>query len=296
MNFFEKNDFELIKKWENTKYNKQKSEHVTAFNDLKKVYEKLGYWAANLNATIGSSFELSIRKNPVNQAAKFESYLWCKLVPQNTSKVRVAITPVITQNELVLKIDRIGDLKSREKDLFDDAVVATKNKKISYKWKLSDFDGTWDSCLLKSKAALAELAQEFSYFQNKVNRVGLVSSVIWNSNGWTADPTNEDMKHSKGFEHVEEYNMAMESLNFAHTKYKADAEGYYYGYSPQMNKLPSVKDIEIIVLISRDYDNKNKIVGYYKNPLIENFDKGKVIKGENIYKKVSSFKLQIKGR
>lgn len=295
MDFFTNADLDLMKKWENTKYEKQNVDHQAAFNNLKKVYEKLEYWATNLKGEFEDNFELSIRKSPTNQAQRFESYLWCKLLPIDTPKVRSAITLAITSEGLELKIDRIGDLNSSEKDRFESAMAEKADKKLSYRWRLSDFEDGWDSCNDKSRKALIEIKKEFSYVHNKVNRIGLVSSVIWNSNGWMGDPTDQDMKHAKGFENVELYSMAAESINFAHQKYKADSENYYYGFSPQMNKLPTIKDIEIIVLISRDLDGRNKIIGYYKSPIIENFEKDNIISGEEIYKKYrySNFKSKV---
>ena len=292
MDFFNKSDFYLLAKWSGEKYNKSKPDHETAYDELCKVYLKVETWMKHVKDQVGPEFNSSIRKNPINQATKFEEYLWSKIYLTSNKKSRIAITPTITSDhEFVLKIDLIGDPAAKEKEFYEKVKSSSKNE-AQYKWKLSDFDGTWENFFKVTQPAVTELKSIYTNFHNSVNRIGLVTAVVWNSNKWAGDPSEKDLEHAKGFEHVELYKITGEALNFAHKKYKSDSEGYYYGYSPQMNKLPSIREVETIIIISKDFEGKNQIIGYYDNPIIGEFDRAKLELNEDVYEKytASNFK------
>jgi hypothetical protein len=290
MDFFNSRDFDLLSNWAGKKYNNTLNDHKTAYEEISKIYLKVDYWMRHLAELLGSDFRPSILKKPTNQQNKFEHYLWGKIYPASQFKGRVAITTVITsEHKIELKIDLIGD-GVNERKFFERAKAQAGV--ISWSWNLQEFDGSWDSFFKKADAAALKLGGLIPEFNKRVNRIGIVASVVWNSSKWQGDPTAEDLNHGKGFENVEKYKIAGEALNFAHGKYQLDKEGYYYGYSPHLNRLPAIRELEIIVLISRDFEGKNVIVGYYKKPVIGEFDRSKLDLDEEVYERytASNFK------
>lgn len=100
--------------------------------------------------------------------------------------------------------------------------------------------------------------------------LGILTSIDWNSNSWNALPSEDDIKNSK-FSYVEENNLTHTYLNFGHTDFPSDNDGYFYGLLPQLwSKTPQSKDIQVIFIKSQNWhDKKMYIVGLYLFPLFE---------------------------
>lgn len=104
--------------------------------------------------------------------------------------------------------------------------------------------------------------------------IGILASVSWNSNGWTGSSTDKD-RSTSNFAHVKAANWTHEDLNFGHLKYPAEEDGYYIGYVPHFNRLPSKeesKNLEIVFLKSSDpVSLKTYVVGFYFLPVLGKF-------------------------
>ena len=99
---------------------------------------------------------------------------------------------------------------------------------------------------------------------------GILTSIDWNSNKWKALPTADDLQNSK-FGYVEENNITHTYLNFGHTDFASDDDGYFYGLLPQFwSKTPQSKNIRVIFIKSHNWrDKKTYIVGLYLYPIFE---------------------------
>lgn len=104
--------------------------------------------------------------------------------------------------------------------------------------------------------------------------IGILASLSWNSKRWAGPSTDSDRQKSN-FTHVKEANWTHEDLNIGHLKYPAEEDGYYIGYVPHFNKLPSkvnCSNVEIIFLKSLDpLSLKTYVVGFYFLPLLGAF-------------------------
>ena len=103
-----------------------------------------------------------------------------------------------------------------------------------------------------------------------IQNYGILTSISWNSNNWSDEPTEEDLKASN-YEFVKGNARMHESLNFGHEKFPLEDDGYYIAYSPILKRFKGTensKNVSIIFFISSDYKNSNRksIVGFYGNP------------------------------
>ena len=110
-----------------------------------------------------------------------------------------------------------------------------------------------------------------------IKNYGILASIAWNSNNWTADPTNADLKQSK-YDFVKDNQHTHESLNFGHEHYPAEADGSFIGYTPMLRRLPDVekaKNVCAVFFLSSDYQNQNRkcIVGLYGFPELGWFER-----------------------
>ncbi|GAB3533098.1 hypothetical protein GCM10027443_17910 [Pontibacter brevis] len=104
-----------------------------------------------------------------------------------------------------------------------------------------------------------------------IENYGILASMSWNSNKWANDPTEQDLKASN-YNFVKNEKHMHESLNFGHDIYPSEADGYYIGYTPMLNRLPAAdkqKTVNILFLFSSDYKNGNRksVVGLYGFPI-----------------------------
>ena len=100
---------------------------------------------------------------------------------------------------------------------------------------------------------------------------GILASLDWNSNRWQNKPYPEDIATSN-FGYVVEHGISFTSLNFGHTIYPTDKQGYYYGLLPQLWSKQLDKEnsryVEIAFMKSKNWrDKQNYIVGFYAFPI-----------------------------
>lgn len=108
----------------------------------------------------------------------------------------------------------------------------------------------------------------------KNRNYGILTSISWNSNGWTGPATTEDVIKSN-YEWVKENHRMVEDLNFAHSIYPTESDGTYIAYTPMFDRKPSFEEsryVEIVLFRSLNYHlNQNLIVGFYAFPEIGTF-------------------------
>ena len=102
-----------------------------------------------------------------------------------------------------------------------------------------------------------------------VKHFGILTSISWNSNAWSAPATQEDIDNSN-YDYVKENGWMHEDLNFGHETLPIEEDGDYIGYTPMFRKLPSESEsryVNIVFFRSLNYHNKkNSIVGFYAYP------------------------------
>lgn len=108
---------------------------------------------------------------------------------------------------------------------------------------------------------------------------GILASISWNSNNWANHPSDEDLKTSK-YDYVKDNAHMHESLNFGHTIFPTENNGYYIGYTPMFNRPPAVinsRNVQIVFFSSSDYRNSNRktIIGFYGFPVFGKWFKRK---------------------
>lgn len=108
----------------------------------------------------------------------------------------------------------------------------------------------------------------------KHKNIGILASMSWNSNKWTAPATDDDISHSN-YVYVKENGWMHEDLNFAIDDYPEEDDGTFIAYTPMFNTLPSLEEskyVEIVFFRSLNYHKKeNCIVGFYAYPEMDNF-------------------------
>ncbi|MCB2380437.1 HNH endonuclease [Hymenobacter sp. BT635] len=110
-----------------------------------------------------------------------------------------------------------------------------------------------------------------------ITNYGILASIAWNSNDWTADPTDADLKQSK-YDFVKDNQHTHESINFGHEQYPSEADGSFIGYTPMLRRLPDkkkAKNVCAVFFLSSDYQNQNRkcIVGLYGFPELGWFER-----------------------
>ncbi len=104
----------------------------------------------------------------------------------------------------------------------------------------------------------------------KETSYGILAAIDWNSNDWQGPSTPEDLEKAN-FTFVKENDVTNASLNFGHTVFPADENGYYRGFLPHLfAKTPDAeksKTVKIVILKSKDWhDGNTYIVGFYAFP------------------------------
>jgi len=78
--FFTEEEFTLLNRSENQKYDKNDPESKETYQKLKGTYKKVDYWANAVLPAFPKGVK-GIRKQPVNRAQNFDGYLWARLYP-----------------------------------------------------------------------------------------------------------------------------------------------------------------------------------------------------------------------
>ena len=101
--------------------------------------------------------------------------------------------------------------------------------------------------------------------------IGILASMSWNSNYWSAPASKEDIDNSN-YDYVKENGWMHEDLNFAHKILPSEDNGNFIAYTPMFNTFPSQEEskyVEIVFFRSLNHQTKqNCIVGFYAHPKI----------------------------
>jgi AAA domain (dynein-related subfamily) len=106
MDFFKQDEIDLLVLWSKEDYNKAKDKD--AYNTLKGLYDKVGYWAESVKSEFAPNGRMKIVRKPTNQANKFERYQWAKIYPQADSNPKLAYTLSLEESDFIIKIDTVG--------------------------------------------------------------------------------------------------------------------------------------------------------------------------------------------
>ncbi|NMR25834.1 AAA domain-containing protein [Pseudoalteromonas sp. NEC-BIFX-2020_015] len=118
MDFFIKEHFDLLNKWQGKKSNPKKIEQKQDYPQLKDAYAITERWARALQKKMFPSGTVKIRKSPINQGGNFFSYNWAKIYPFKDSPEYLAYTVGIDTDCFTVKIDTVNAKKGlREKYL-----------------------------------------------------------------------------------------------------------------------------------------------------------------------------------
>lgn len=116
MDFFTKEDFDNIMRFEGQRMDPNNPNHKKTYNELRKSYEKVKYWGETIKNELFPNGSIAIIKKPTNQANNFERYQWCKIYPDKNSPVQLAYTIEFNADAtFIVKIDtvKLGDVDEK---------------------------------------------------------------------------------------------------------------------------------------------------------------------------------------
>ena len=109
--FFNSTDIDLLHKFAGTKFDRNNPELASVFNRLKDTYQKIEYWAESVREKTFPEGIVSLRKNPLSLAIKFQHYQWARIYPSPAIEELkfLAYTVVLsTENGFSINIDTVG--------------------------------------------------------------------------------------------------------------------------------------------------------------------------------------------
>ena len=108
MNFFTKDDFQILKNFAGKRRDKENSEHTQAYKSLSDTYNKVKYWAVEVQNRINPNRRPGIIRKPTNQGHHFASYHWSQIYPAGKVPPEIAYTLGITDAGVFqIKIDTV---------------------------------------------------------------------------------------------------------------------------------------------------------------------------------------------
>lgn len=170
--FFSEEDFELLNECAGDKYNNEYPDMVEAYNKLKAVYDKVGYWAKEIKKNLFPNGKVKIVRKPTNQANFFEEYMWARIYPTEKDQKDswLAYTVGIDSNfSFVIKMDTIhlkNEHKRRQAYLelsnnYNNPAIA---KNLDFKEdKVSD----WNALLETTTSFFKQLEPQYISFKNR---------------------------------------------------------------------------------------------------------------------------------
>lgn len=110
IDFFKKQEFEVLQQTRGQKYNKENPEQLKQYNFLAEAYIKNQYWANQIKRDLFPNGVEKTVKKPTNQGNKFDGYLWSRIYPsQEDLEVKwLAFTIGIAEHHFEVKIDTVG--------------------------------------------------------------------------------------------------------------------------------------------------------------------------------------------
>ena len=158
--FFQRNEFELLNKYENIHCDRTNNEIDEVYDKLYKTYHKVEYWINNIQNEVFPDGAKHIVKRPTNQGNHFDGYLWAKLYPtkQDQKDKWLAITLGLDSDyHFNIKIDTVGLVKQPElRKRYEDYRGDFYNSQIVKRYKTDDI-GNWDELFLRTQKDIDEL-------------------------------------------------------------------------------------------------------------------------------------------
>lgn len=106
--YFTREHFELLSKWNGTSYDKTDPEQSSAYEQLKQAYRLTEDWAKAVQTRHFPDGHVDIRRRPTNQANRFARYNWAKIYPSPDAPKELAYTIGINAEQYFeVKIDTV---------------------------------------------------------------------------------------------------------------------------------------------------------------------------------------------
>jgi len=116
--FFTEEDFAELSRFEKQTMDNANDEHKKTYELLKVTYNKMEYWAKQVQQKMFPGGSINIRKRPTNQANKFEEYQWAKIYPDKEAaefKILAFTVGIVTEDQFQIKVDTVGLSEDDEK-------------------------------------------------------------------------------------------------------------------------------------------------------------------------------------
>ena len=163
--FFTKEHFDLLTKYQNQKGNKE-DETYKKLAIAENITEK---WAKDIMTELFPNGKMRIIKKPINQAQNYKGYTWARLYPNDSDKDFLAFTIGVESSGFIVKIDTVnsnGQLREAYEQLRGDFYNSNivKIKSIDEGLLLG-----YDGILLWSKDEIVKMKDEFTNIQLKLS-------------------------------------------------------------------------------------------------------------------------------
>lgn len=165
--FFTIHEFDLLDETEGRDCDRSFPDVENAYQDLKKAYSKVKFWAEEVQKAVFPDGEVKINQRPTNQANKFDGYLWAKIYPTKEAlKAKwLAYTVGISSGyEYHVKIDTVGLNNTPLRRKYEKLRGEFNNSDIVYLHSFGDF-GNWEKLLEQTTDNLKSLQKKFPEVQ-----------------------------------------------------------------------------------------------------------------------------------
>jgi len=171
IDFFIKEEFEVLENTRGNKYDKHSADDVKLYNYLKKVYKKNQYWANQIKRDLFPNGVEKTVKKPTNQGNNFDGYLWSRIYPsQEDLEVKwLAFTIGISEHHFEVKIDTVG--------LEDNDAIRQKyfkergdfySSELVYRYHFESITG-WLDLIRRTKQDIKKLMPHYERLKNLGN-------------------------------------------------------------------------------------------------------------------------------
>ncbi|MBL7964931.1 MAG: EVE domain-containing protein [Flavobacteriales bacterium] len=107
--YFTEEELQLMSSYAGTRYDKSDAAQRAAYDRLRVTYDKVAYWAKQVQEQVFPDGNMDILRKPTNQASRFERYQWARIYPSSESPREVAFTVSLEdRGRLIVKIDTVG--------------------------------------------------------------------------------------------------------------------------------------------------------------------------------------------
>jgi len=163
LEFFTERDMVMIQRFAETPMDSKNEEHVKTYEYLSGVFNKIAYWAQQVQLTAFPEGYSQQRRRPTNRAGHFTPYLWARIYPRkNSPRELVFSLEMNAEDTFIIKIDTysLSDTVVREKyetyrgDWYRSEIV----EHIPYTQMLS---GGWDELIKRTANYFKERIEKY---------------------------------------------------------------------------------------------------------------------------------------